>query len=69
MTRKILPTSDGFVRVLPVLEWLPRYDPGWLRADVIAGVTLWGILVPEAIAYELREANALAPPPARPVVG
>jgi SulP family sulfate permease len=23
----------------------------WLRADVIAGLTLWGILVPEAIAY------------------
>jgi MFS superfamily sulfate permease-like transporter len=51
MARKILPTSDGIARVLPVLEWLPRYDPGWLRADVIAGLTLWGILVPEAIAY------------------
>src|SRR5208282_1370418 len=34
-----------------ILEWLPRYNPGWLRADVIAGLTLWGILVPEAIAY------------------
>ena len=40
-----------FARVLPVLRWLPSYEPGWFRADVIAGLTLWGILVPEGIAY------------------
>ena len=38
-------------RVLPILGWLPGYERQWLRSDLIAGLTLWGILVPEAIAY------------------
>lgn len=38
-------------RVVPALEWLPAYDRSWLRPDVIAGLTLWGLLVPEAMAY------------------
>jgi MFS superfamily sulfate permease-like transporter len=42
---------DRFARVLPILRWLPQYEAGWFRVDVIAGLTLWGILVPEAIAY------------------
>ena len=36
---------------LPILKWLPRYDRSWLRADIIAGLTLWGLVVPEAMAY------------------
>jgi len=36
---------------VPILDWLPKYQRSWLRGDVIAGVTLWGLLVPEAIAY------------------
>jgi high affinity sulfate transporter 1 len=35
----------------PILEWLPKYDSGWLRLDVIAALTLWAVLVPEAMAY------------------
>jgi hypothetical protein len=30
---------------------LPKYDRSWLRFDVIAGATVWGLLVPESIAY------------------
>jgi len=41
----------GLARYIPILAWLPRYDRGWLRADVIAGLTLWGLVVPEAMAY------------------
>ncbi len=51
MAGKLPPKFDAFARVLPILGWLPSYESGWLRADVIAGLTLWGILVPEAIAY------------------
>jgi sulfate permease, SulP family len=51
MAGRLAPKLDVFSRVLPILGWLPAYQPGWLRADVIAGLTLWGILVPEAIAY------------------
>jgi high affinity sulfate transporter 1 len=48
-------------RVLPILGWLPSYQPRWFRADLVAGLTLWGILVPEAIAYAVI---ARAPPQA-----
>jgi sulfate permease, SulP family len=51
MATEILPKLDRFTRVLPILGWLPSYDARWFRADVIAGLTLWGILVPEGIAY------------------
>ena len=36
---------------MPLLRWLPAYNRGWLRFDVIAGATIWGLLVPEMIAY------------------
>jgi high affinity sulfate transporter 1 len=36
---------------VPILGWLPSYQTAWLAADVIAGLTLWGLVVPEAMAY------------------
>jgi len=51
MTPKILLKMDGLAWAIPILRWLPHYQAGWFRADVIAGLTLWGILVPEGIAY------------------
>jgi SulP family sulfate permease len=41
----------GIKRYLPILAWLPLYDRSWLPFDVIAGLTLWGLLVPESMAY------------------
>ncbi len=38
-------------RYLPILNWLPHYNHAWLTADLIAGFTIWGMLVPENIAY------------------
>jgi high affinity sulfate transporter 1 len=38
-------------RFLPILTWLPAYDRSFLRFDAIAGATVWGLLVPEMIAY------------------
>jgi SulP family sulfate permease len=46
-----LPPPHGLRRFLPILTWLPGYDRRWLRFDVIAGATVWGLLVPEMIAY------------------
>jgi SulP family sulfate permease len=34
---------------LPALQWLRNYDRTWLRADVIAGITLAAYLVPAGI--------------------
>jgi SulP family sulfate permease len=42
---------SGVSRFLPIAGWLPRYDRRFLRMDVIAGATVWGLLVPESIAY------------------
>ena len=36
---------------LPVYTWLRGYDRSWIRGDVIAGLTVWAVLVPEALAY------------------
>jgi SulP family sulfate permease len=38
-------------RYVPILAWLPGYDRSWLTFDAIAGLTLWGLVVPEAMAY------------------
>ena len=38
-------------RFAPILTWLPRYDRAWFRFDAIAGLTLWGLVVPEGMAY------------------
>ncbi len=34
-----------------VFESLAGYRPQWLRADIIAGLTVWAVLVPEGLAY------------------
>ena len=38
-------------RYVPILGWLPRYQRTWLTRDAIAGATIWGLLIPEMIAY------------------
>jgi SulP family sulfate permease len=35
----------------PIVEWLPKYQASWLRFDVIASLTVWALVVPEAMAY------------------
>jgi len=34
---------------LPASAWLRRYAPGWLKADVVAGVTLAAYLLPAGL--------------------
>jgi MFS superfamily sulfate permease-like transporter len=41
----------SLVRWVPVASRLPRYQRGWLAGDAIAGFTIWGLLIPEMIAY------------------
>ncbi|MFC1833629.1 SulP family inorganic anion transporter [Thermodesulfobacteriota bacterium] len=42
---------DRLAHLLPILEWLPKYRKGWLRPDLMAGMTLAAFTIPEAIAY------------------
>ena len=38
-------------RYLPILVWARTYQRGWWGRDAIAGLTLWGLVVPEGMAY------------------
>jgi sulfate permease, SulP family len=38
-------------RFVPIASWLPAYQRNWLPRDIVAGVTIWGLLIPEMIAY------------------
>ena len=38
-------------RLLPVLGWLPSYRREWLLQDILAGVAVWAVMVPEGMAY------------------
>lgn len=42
---------SGLFKVLPPLEWLPKYEPWWLSHDVTAGVTLAAYAIPVSLAY------------------
>ncbi len=43
--------ADGAAFRTSIAGWISTYDLAWLRPDILAGVTLWGMLVPEGIAY------------------
>jgi sulfate permease, SulP family len=38
-------------RLLPALNWLPAYRRTWLAPDVLAGLAVWAVMVPESMAY------------------
>ena len=39
--------------IFPILEWLPRYSKKKLKADIIGGLTVGIVLIPQGIAYAL----------------
>jgi high affinity sulfate transporter 1 len=38
-------------RYLPIARWAPSYPRSWLRSDLTAAVTSWGVMVPVALGY------------------
>jgi SulP family sulfate permease len=42
---------SGIVHFLPIVSWLPAYDRSWLRADIIAGLSVWALMVPTSLGY------------------
>ncbi len=40
-----------FRSLLPIITWLPNYKRAWLRADIIAGLAIWAMTVPQALGY------------------
>ncbi len=42
-----------FKKYLPILEWLPNYTKSLFKSDLVAGLTVWVMLVPQGMAYAL----------------
>jgi len=45
---RLVSTAKGW---LPALGWLQTYRRDWLLPDVLAGLALWAVMVPEGMAY------------------
>lgn len=37
--------------MLPILEWAPRYSFSFFKSDVIAGITIASLAIPQGISY------------------
>jgi sodium-independent sulfate anion transporter 11 len=50
---KALPSASAkyLLGLVPIVSWLPRYDPRWLLNDLIAGLTLGLMLIPQGLSY------------------
>jgi high affinity sulfate transporter 1 len=55
MANKITKTqaanTSGLARYLPIVSWLPNYDRAWLKTDLIAGLSVWALMVPTSLGY------------------
>ena len=40
-------------KILPILEWLPNYKSTLFKGDLVAGITVGIVLIPQGIAYAL----------------
>jgi high affinity sulfate transporter 1 len=45
------PAPPAWVRFAPIGAWLPGYQRAWALADIMAGLALWAVMVPEGMAY------------------
>ena len=42
---------SGLARYVPIVQWASKYDRGWLRPDLIAGLTVAALVVPKSLGY------------------
>lgn len=40
-------------RYLPIVGWLRAYKPSWLKGDIVAGLTVGVMLIPQGMAYSM----------------
>lgn len=50
---RVLPSTSAQYALdkFPIIGWLPRYNRRWLINDVIAGLTLGLMLIPQGLSY------------------
>lgn len=39
--------------IIPILDWLPKYNKSWLKGDIASGLTVGIMLIPQGIAYAM----------------
>ncbi|MFA9407021.1 MAG: SulP family inorganic anion transporter, partial [Anaerolineales bacterium] len=44
-------SQQGLGKYIPIMGWLPPYPRGWLRIDIVAGLTAAAVVIPQAMAY------------------
>ncbi|KAF2186926.1 sulfate permease-like protein [Zopfia rhizophila CBS 207.26] len=53
--REIIPSGKDLinysVRLFPFLHWITRYNTQWLIGDLVAGITVGAVVVPQSMAY------------------
>jgi MFS superfamily sulfate permease-like transporter len=45
------PLQKFLLKLLPILGWLPRYNRSWALGDLLAGLTVGIMVVPQSLAY------------------
>jgi SulP family sulfate permease len=50
-TKKKDQQNSGLARFLPIYSWLPNYNLAWLKTDIIAGLSVWALMVPTSLGY------------------
>lgn len=43
--------AQYFIRLFPFLSWITRYNTQWLIGDLVAGITVGCVVVPQGMAY------------------
>jgi high affinity sulfate transporter 1 len=51
VTRQEKEKPGLLARYLPILHWLPHYNKAWLTGDIVAGLSVWALMVPQSLGY------------------
>ena len=51
LERPVTSSTAGLERWIPGIGMIRRYQPSWMRSDLVAGIVLAAILVPQGMAY------------------
>jgi high affinity sulfate transporter 1 len=51
MTRQEKEKPGLLARYVPILHWLPHYNKAWLTGDIVAGLSVWALMVPQCLGF------------------
>lgn len=51
ITPSLKDIENYFRRLFPFLQWITRYNSTWFLGDMIAGITVGAVVVPQSMAY------------------